>query len=99
MSLAISRPRCLRQRYRAKALRIQKRWPSVDVVQLERLQRRYPLFGASSGCTCGYTSASTSMSVRDPGLGTVRKNLTKKQKEKEPWCAVINVNWVMARVY
>ena len=35
ISLALLRPRCWRQRYRAKALRIQERWPSVDVVQLE----------------------------------------------------------------
>ena len=79
--LALLRPRCLRQRYRAKALRIQDRWPSVEVVHLELvkgvtgacLQRRYPLFGALSGCTHGCTSTSTSVSMRDPGPGTVRK--------------------------
>ena len=88
MSLAVLRPRCWRQCYRAKALRIQERWPSVDVAQLELvkgvtgacLQRRYPFFGALSGCPYGYTSTSTSVSMRDPGPGTVRK--TQKKNEK-----------------
>ena len=43
------------------------------------LQRRYPLFGALSGCTYGYTSKSTSVSMRDPGPGTVRKTPNKSE--------------------
>ena len=38
MSFAVLRPRCWRQSYRAKALRIQERSPSVDVVQLELVE-------------------------------------------------------------
>ena len=65
ISLAVLRPRCWRQRHRARTLRIQERWRPVDVVQLALvegvtracLQRGYPIFGALSGCTYGNTAA------------------------------------------
>ena len=109
ISLAVLRPRCKRQRCRAKALHIQERWPSVDVIQLEFVKgvtrvlacrddtRSLALYRAAHTAN----STSTSVSMRDPGPGTVRKTSEKTPYGCErirSWCVVINVNCLLARV-